>query len=118
MTTISKSSTIGYGSAESSLSTDQMREIVSECLSDITPCCRVLAIIPDRTRDDNTHLLFPLAAQALRSRRAAAADILVAQGTHPPMSESDKLAKIRIGSADRAAAGVDRWCGLLFDHGR
>src|SRR5215207_9728413 len=67
---------------------------------------RVLAIIPDKTRDDNTHQLFPVATEFLTKRGVASFDALVAQGTHPSMSESQKLSKI--GCAD--------FGGFLFDH--
>ena len=80
--------------------------IVTEALEVIQPGERVLAIIPDKTRDDNTHQLFPIANRVLTSRGVAAFDALVAQGTHPPMSEAQKLAKI--GDAD--------FRGSIFDH--
>ena len=67
---------------------------------------RVLAIIPDKTRDDNTDLLFPIADQFLRERGVACFDALVAQGTHPPMTEPQKLAKI----------GLSKFAGTIFDH--
>jgi len=60
----------------------------------VQPGERVLAIIPDKTRDDNTHLLFPIANEFLAGRGVAAFDVLVAQGTHPPMSDSQKRSKI------------------------
>jgi nickel-dependent lactate racemase len=66
----------------------------------------VLAIIPDKTRDDNTDVLFPIANEFLTRRGAASFDVLVAQGTHPPMSESQKRSKI--GSTD--------FSGHLYDH--
>jgi nickel-dependent lactate racemase len=80
--------------------------IVTEALELIQPGERVLAIIPDKTRDDNTHQLFPISDRVLTSRGVAAFDALVAQGTHPPMSEAQKLAKI--GDAD--------FRGSIFDH--
>jgi nickel-dependent lactate racemase len=79
---------------------------VTEALEGIKPGERVLAIIPDKTRDDNTDLLFPVAAEFLSRRGVACFDVLVAQGTHPPMSRAQKLAKIGLASFD----------GQLFDH--
>jgi nickel-dependent lactate racemase len=79
---------------------------VREALDVIKPGDRVLAIIPDKTRDDNTDLLFPIAAEFLAQRGVAAFDALVAQGTHPPMSRAQKLSKI----------GVVNFEGQLFDH--
>jgi len=83
-----------------------LTEIVHEALHVIRPGERVLAIIPDKTRDDNTHQLFPVATQFLTKRGVASFDVLVAQGTHPPMSESQKLSKI----------GCANFSGGLFDH--
>jgi len=80
--------------------------IVHHALDVIQRGERVLAIIPDKTRDDNTHQLFPIANEFLTQRGVASLDVLVAQGTHPPMSASQKLAKI--GCAD--------FHGSLFDH--
>jgi nickel-dependent lactate racemase len=79
---------------------------VHQALDVIKQGARVLAIIPDKTRDDNTDLLFPIAAEFLARRGVASFDVLVAQGTHPPMSREQKLAKI----------GVADFEGRLFDH--
>ena len=83
-----------------------LTEIVHQALDVIQPGERVLAIIPDKTRDDNTHQLFPVANEFLTRRGVALFDALVAQGTHPPMSDSQKLSKV--GCAD--------FSGQLFDH--
>jgi len=83
---------------------------VREALEVIKPGDRVLAIIPDKTRDDNTDLLFPIATEFLARRSVAAFDALVAQGTHPPMSQAQKLAKIGVG------IGATSFAGQLFDH--
>ena len=80
--------------------------IVQEALDVIKPGQRVLAIIPDKTRDDNTHQLFPIANDFLTRRGVASFDALVAQGTHPPMSAAEKLAKI--GNTD--------FRGYILDH--
>ena len=81
-------------------------QIAHEALNVIQRGERVLAIIPDKTRDDNTDLLFPLVNEVLSERGVACLDVLVAQGTHPPMSEPQKLAKI----------GLRSFAGRLFDH--
>jgi lactate racemase len=83
-----------------------LTEIVHQALDVIQPGERVLAIIPDKTRDDNTHQLFPVASEFLTRRGVALFDALVAQGTHPPMSDSQKLSKI----------GCAGFSGQLFDH--
>jgi nickel-dependent lactate racemase len=80
--------------------------IIQQALDVIQPGERVLAIIPDKTRDDNTHQLFPIANEFLNKRGVASFDALVAQGTHPPMSQSQKLSKI----------GLANFSGQLFDH--
>ncbi len=79
--------------------------IIHDALEVIQRGERVLAIIPDKTRDDNTHVLFPIANQFL-AERGASLDALVAQGTHPPMTHAQKLAKI----------GSDDFAGHIFDH--
>lgn len=84
----------GQGSPSSDLSVDEMRRIVEESLIGVPRGSRVLAIIPDKTRDDNTHILFPQAAAALAADGVTQFDALVAQGTHSPMTEAEKLAKI------------------------
>jgi len=89
-----------------SLSPSSLANIVQEALDVIKPSERVLAIIPDKTRDDNTDLLFPVATEFLTRRKVTAFDVLVAQGTHPPMSEAQKLAKI----------GATSFVDQLFDH--
>lgn len=80
--------------------------MVQDALDVVRPGDRVLAIIPDKTRDDNTHVLFPTAVKFLAQRGVAAFDALVAQGTHPPMSEAQKLSKI----------GLASFAGQIFDH--
>jgi nickel-dependent lactate racemase len=88
------------------LDIEALTQIVRRALEVVQPGERVLAIIPDKTRDDNTHLLFPIANEFLADRGVASFDALVAQGTHPPMSESQKRSKI--GAAD--------FSGHLYDH--
>lgn len=88
------------------LSSNALTAIVHEALDVIRRGERVLAIIPDKTRDDNTDFLFPVAAEFLARRGVASFDALVAQGTHPPMTEPQKLAKI----------GHASFAGQLFDH--
>ena len=86
--------TCGRGGAHESLTTSDLRAIVTVALADVPPGSRVLAIVPDRTRDDNTHLLVPLAAEVLRERAVDGFDVLVAQGTHPPMTDAEVRRKI------------------------
>jgi nickel-dependent lactate racemase len=102
---------IGRGSPELDLSPVELREILEQTLLRIAPGARVLAIIPDKTRDDNTDLLFPFAVDILTARQVAQFDALVAQGTHVPMTDDEKRSKI--GFSNSAAAGT---FGEIFDH--
>lgn len=103
-------STVGRGAANLSLPAAELRVIVAEALADIRPGQRVLAIVPDKTRDDNTDLLVPFAAEVLAQKRTASFDALIAQGTHGPMSEAEKREKI--GWSKLAPGNI----GNIFDH--
>jgi lactate racemase len=110
-TSASISFVLGRGDRYADLSPTDLRAILFEVLSAILPGSSVLAVVADKTRDDNTDVLFPLAAQILTDRRIAKLDVLIAQGTHPPISERDKRAKIG------ADGGVDvPGLGRIFDH--
>ena len=87
-----------------------MHNILRQALSTVSPGSSVLAIVADKTRDDNTDVLFPAAAEILAERRIANLDALIAQGTHPPMSDAEKRAKI--GADGIGMAGL----GQIFDH--
>lgn len=106
MSTLISPLVVGHGSQDGILSHDELRAIVEEALQDIRWGERVLAIIPDKTRDDNTHLLFPFAIDVLAGCGVSQFDALVAQGTHVPMSLEEKLAKI----------GPHHFKGEIFDH--
>jgi nickel-dependent lactate racemase len=84
----------------------ELKAIVAEALEPLEPGERVLAIIPDKTRDDNTDILFPITADTLTQKGITHFDALVAQGTHPPMSLEQKLSKI----------GDLHFAGNIFDH--
>ena len=101
---------IGQGSPESDLSPAQLREILEQALLRIAPGARVLAIIPDKTRDDNTDIIFPFAAEILSARQVDQFDALVAQGTHGPMTDEEKRSKIGFGNDGPPAFGQ------VFDH--
>src|SRR6185503_15323331 len=101
---------VGRGDAALSLSQEELRSIVAEALEEVGAGERVLAIVPDKTRDDNTDLLFPFAAQILSQKNIRLLDALIAQGTHGPMSEAEKREKI--GWDKIAPEGV----GNIFDH--
>ncbi len=97
----------GSGSPEADLSPLEMRQIVVEALADVSPTTKVLAVIPDKTRDDNTHILFPFAAEILAEKGVAKFDALVAQGTHSAMTHDEKIVKI---------GAPEHFTGTIFDH--
>ncbi|HEX8142787.1 MAG TPA: lactate racemase domain-containing protein [Pyrinomonadaceae bacterium] len=111
MSTKPAPSTIGQGSPELDLSPEELRAILEQALLTIGPDARVLAIIPDKTRDDNTDLLFPFAAEILAERNVAQFDALIAQGTHMPMTEDEKRAKIGLRDGAQAPG-----LGHIYDH--
>src|SRR3954452_3948916 len=101
----------GEGGPTFSLAPERMASILRDGLGTVGRGSRVLAIIPDKTRDDNTNLLFPIASKLLFDRGIETLDVLVAQGTHPPMSDQEKSEKIGNGS------GADFIMpGRIFDH--
>jgi nickel-dependent lactate racemase len=108
---ISKNFVTGKGAAEADLTASDFRRILGEALSGVAPEARVLAIISDKTRDDNTPELFPIAAEILAENGVARLDALVAQGTHSPMPLADKLSKI---GAETLAEIPN--LGTIFDH--
>jgi nickel-dependent lactate racemase len=103
-------SVIGTGSAATDLTAAEMRPIVEDALRSIGRGSRVLAVVSDRTRDDNTPELFPLVSQTLARAGAASLDVLIAQGTHVAMNDGDKRAKIGAGLAALPLLGT------VFDH--
>src|SRR5436309_11420439 len=102
---------IGKGSPDLDLVPDELRNILEQALLDVSPDARVLAIIPDKTRDDNTDLLFPFSAGILAARPVGQFDALVAQGTHVAMTETEKYSKIGAATRD-SVPGL----GQIFDH--
>ena len=100
--------TVGEGSPSSDLTERELATVVRQALEPIRQQERVLAVVPDKTRDDNTDILFPIAAEILKERGVATFDALIAQGTHPAMSDEQKRAKVGFPSAT--------FEGCLFDH--
>lgn len=62
---------------------------------------RVLLIVPDSTRTAPIGLLFRV-IHDLIGREAAALDVMIALGTHPPMSDEAILRRLEITAAERA----------------
>ena len=102
---------VGKGWPDSDLSAVELRAILEQALLHVAPGARVLAIIPDKTRDDNTDVLFPFAAEILSARKVAQMDALVAQGTHVPMTNEEKQFKIGITNG-QSVPGL----GQIYDH--
>ena len=101
----------GRGATDQDLSIGDQRTIIEDSLDSVPAEARVLAIIPDKTREDTTDVLFPIAAAVLARIGASKLDVLVAQGTHPPMTQAEKLRKI--GISDLAVLPLP---GQIFDH--
>jgi Uncharacterized conserved protein len=97
---------VGEGSPNGELTPTTLEAIVEQAVEVVEPGERVLAIVPDKTRDDNTDLLFPIATKFLTERIVKSFDVLVAQGTHPPITNEQKLSKL----------GLEQFSGSLFDH--
>jgi nickel-dependent lactate racemase len=96
--------------APNELAATDLRAVVRAALERVQPGTRVLAIVPDKTRDDNSDVLFPIISEELAARGAASLDALIAQGTHPPMTDAEKRAKIGVGTAPLPLLGG------IFDH--
>jgi nickel-dependent lactate racemase len=110
MNSVTLETVVGRGAATLSLSPEDLRAIVLEALADIGPGERVLAIVADKTRDDNADQLVPFAAEILAQKKIEPFDVLIAQGTHGPMNEAEKHAKI--GWSKVAPGNI----GNIFDH--
>jgi nickel-dependent lactate racemase len=100
----------GRGGAGLALDAGELRAIVEAALESVAGGSRVLAIVPDRTRDDNTPVLFPMAAQYLRRRGIRQLDVLVAQGTHAAMTDDQKAEKL---GSDLSEVAL---LGRVYDH--
>lgn len=83
----------GEGSRDSNLGRPALREIIARSLDAIPEGSRIVAIIPDKTRDDITDVLLPMAIDELTSKRPSMFEVLVAQGTHAAMTEAEKNSK-------------------------
>jgi nickel-dependent lactate racemase len=72
---------------------------------------RVLAIVPDGTRTAPIDLMFRVLRDEARSAGAAAFDVLIALGTHPPMSDEAIDRRLGLTLEDRAGTRVHnhRW---------
>jgi len=101
---------IGQGGPQADLGPSDLRHTLLQALSPIPSRSSVLAIVADETRDDNTPVLFPLAAEILSGKTLKRFDVLIAQGTHAAMSDSSKRRKLGVG------LGTPLGIGHIFDH--
>jgi lactate racemase len=108
--TVDPARVAGQGGPRADLTAGELRETLRQALSPIPHGCSVLAIIADQTRDDNTHILFPLASEILSEKALRKFNALVAQGTHAPMTEGAKRKKVG------ADLGPLVGFGHVFDH--
>src|SRR3954471_22054587 len=75
---------------------NQLRAVVEKSLGACPNVGKVLLIHPDYSRTDFTDTLFQLIYQILSARGMKRIDTLNAAGTHRPMTEAEKLAKLGI----------------------
>lgn len=96
------SSAIGTGSPEGVLSPAQVREIVAQALPiEELRGQRVLLIVPDGTRTAPVGLLFKSIVECL-GEQTSRLDVMIALGTHQPMSEEAICGRLEISAAERA----------------
>jgi len=93
----------GIGSALSPLTEDQVRTISAEFVDEQQLANkRILAIIPDQTRSGPIDLMFRTLYDLL-AERAPALDLLIALGTHPPMTAQAIDMRLGLAPGERAA---------------
>lgn len=87
---------IGTGYTDKVLGDDELRQIVAKGIEGAgLTGKRVLAVIPDHTRTAPVGLMFKTLYDLLADR-AAAFDVLIALGTHPPMSMDHIYQRVEI----------------------
>ncbi|MBV9852550.1 MAG: DUF2088 domain-containing protein [Armatimonadetes bacterium] len=92
----------GDDSSEHLLGESGVREIVAQALSPLGLAGkRVLLIVPDATRTAPVGLLFRV-IHDLIGREAKALDVMIALGTHPPMSDEAINRRLEITAEERA----------------
>jgi lactate racemase len=98
---------VGHGRPERLLSEAEIAALIDAGLGPLPlDGRRVLLIVPDLTRTMPLPLYFRLLLAHLRPR-GAHADVLVALGTHPPLSEPDLLRLVGLTAAEKAADYAD-----------
>jgi nickel-dependent lactate racemase len=93
---------VGTGSANAHLTESQVRTIAAEALAPLELGGKnVLLIVPDSTRTAPVGLLFRVIHDLLGADTRAL-DVMIALGTHPPMSEEAIHHRLEITAAERA----------------
>src|SRR5690348_15202515 len=83
------------------LSEDAVRELLAQaCPAKEYTGKKILLIVPDGTRTAPIGLIFRLLHEQI-AEAAAAFDILIALGTHQPMSEAEICRRLEISEANR-----------------
>ncbi|HTW06091.1 MAG TPA: lactate racemase domain-containing protein, partial [Acidimicrobiales bacterium] len=90
------------------LGRDELGGVLFEALEETVAGERVLVLVPDRTRQVPMATVFPVVAEALH--KAAAVEVMVALGTHPPLGTGE-VAKL-IGMSGTAPGPI----GALANH--
>ncbi len=92
---------IGNGWTDRFLSQDEVHDIAARYLSSLSlNGKRVLLIVPDGTRTAPIGLLFKT-IHSLIGQSVQKLDVMIALGTHQPLSEEQLNARLEIGSAER-----------------
>jgi nickel-dependent lactate racemase len=93
---------VGSGSADGHLTEQQVREIAAQALAPLELAGKkVLLIVPDSTRTAPVGLLFRV-IHDLIGQETRSLDVLIALGTHPPMSDEAINRRLDISAEERA----------------
>lgn len=93
---------VGTGFIDRCLTEPQVREIVAQALAPLRLAGKkVLLIVPDSTRTAPVGLLFRV-IHDLVGADSAALDVMIALGTHPPMSDDAINRRLEISADERA----------------
>src|SRR5947209_7556953 len=93
---------VGRGATDAQLTEQQVRAIAAEALAPLDLAGKkVLLIVPDATRTAPVGLLFRVLHDLLGADTRAL-DVMIALGTHPPMSDEAINQRLEITAAERA----------------
>jgi nickel-dependent lactate racemase len=94
---------IGKSGVDSPLTEEDIEGVIVQGLASMRiQDQRILVVIPDGTRTMPLDLFFRLIVKHLRQREAKTITVLIALGTHPPLSESAKLNLLGITGEQKA----------------